>query len=123
MEGTNLDFVCHIYSSTNPMFGPIDSKGALAKFESIPVDLSTPPPGSHPERPKSHQERSKRRQDGLLSGQERLKKDQEGAKNGQERPKTAQERPRAAQERSQGYLGGILARSGSGLGGKNSGFP
>ena len=75
------------------------------------------------ERPKSDQERAKRRQEGPKSGQERFKTGQGRAKRSQERPKTAQERPRAAQERSEGYLGGILARSGSGLGGKNSGFP
>ena len=101
------------------MFGRIDSKGALPKFESIPGDLSTPPPGSHPERPKSDQERSKRRQEGPKSGQERLKTGQERAKRGQEQPKSGQERPRAAQERSKGYLGGLLARFGTILEGQN----
>ena len=75
------------------------------------------------ERPQSDQERAKRRQEGPKSGQERFKTGQGRAKRSQERPKSCQERPRAAQERSEGYLGGILARSGSRLGGKNICFP
>ena len=73
------------------MFGPINSKGPLAKFESNPGDLCTPPPGSHPERTQSDQERSKR-------GQERLKTDQDRAKSGQERPKSGQQQPKSGQE-------------------------
>ena len=103
------------------MFGPIDSKGALPKFESIPVDLSTPPLDRTQSGPRAT--RSDPR--GPKSVSRRTRIEPRAAKSSQERPKTGPRAtksgprpPRAAQERSEGHLGGILARLGTCLEGK-----
>ena len=113
-------------SSTNPLFGEIHSKEALAGSEAArgwvlqvgagwPVCVCTYARRSGKKAPKSAQEQPRAAKSGPRPAQDR-------PKSGQERPRAAQERFKRGQEGSWSGPGAILARFQSHLGAKNVDF-